>query len=420
MRNLIVTFAGPLAHGLRMAANLVILKMIAVTLGPVGMGTLGNFMSLTTMISVFSGGGIATGITKYVAEHQKSPRRLIDFIGTAFAFGFLFSAIFLVGSIVFSAQLSVFFFGNSGFIWLMPAIGLAQLICFFGAAVIAIANGQRRQDIFALITLVAYLFAIPISFVLIYAYGFDGAAIALLIVASATGIPAVYFAMRSRLTPLIRIRFNSVDTKRLSRFSIMLLASAVLFPISEIFIRTMVIEFLGEGEAGLWQAMTKLSGAYLGFFSLYLSTNYMPQLSALSDRLLISQIVGQTIIKFGALFALFGVGVFFVKDFVVTLLFSVDFLTMTPLFVWQLLGDLFRLSAYVIGFLGVAKAAFRMYIVCEVLQVFLQIIFAYLILNNGGALVDLVQSYALAYFIYFFVMIFAFYKYYRGRFDFFR
>jgi O-antigen/teichoic acid export membrane protein len=409
-----------MAHGLRMVANLVILKMIAVMLGPVGMGGLGNFMSLTTMISVFSGGGIATGITKYVAEYQKSPRRLIKFIGTAFAFGFLYSAIFFVGSIVFSAKLSVVLFGSSDFIWLMPTIGLAQLICFFGTAVIAIVNGQRRQDLFALITLVAYFLAIPISFVLIYTFELDGAAIALLVVASATGIPAVFLVMRSRLTPLIRIRFNSADTKKLSRFAIMLLASAVLFPISEIFIRTMVIELLGKNEAGLWQALSKLSGAYLGFFTLYLSVSYMPQLSALSDRSLISQAVGQMIIKIGAVFAFFGAGLFIVKDFVVTLLFSIDFLNMTPLFIWQLLGDFFRLSAYVIGFLGVAKAAFRMYIACEVLQVFLQMFFAYLTLNKGGSLVELVQSYALAYFIYFLVMLFAFFKYYRGRFDFFR
>ncbi|MDP3928878.1 MAG: oligosaccharide flippase family protein, partial [Bacteroidota bacterium] len=81
MKNLLAAFAAPLAHGLRMVANLVILKLIAITLGPIGMGTLGNFMSLTTMISVFAGAGITTGITKYVAEYKSSPKRLIRFLG---------------------------------------------------------------------------------------------------------------------------------------------------------------------------------------------------------------------------------------------------------------------------------------------------------------------------------------------------
>lgn len=418
MRGLLANFAAPLAHSLRMGANLVIVKMIAVTLGPVGMGLLGNFMSLTTIVSIFAGGGIATAITKYVAEYRLRPRRLIEFIGSAFAFGFLFSAIFFLGMLIFSRQISLALFGNESYSWLMPMIGVAQLVCFFGTAVISVANGHNRQDVFAVITLVGYLLSIPVSFALILFCGISGAAIALLVVASSAGLPAIYFLRRSRMAKFIRLRLNIDDARRLLRFSFMALVSASLFPLAEIYIRSLIIDLLGHGDAGIWQAMTRLSGAYLGLFTLYLSTSYMPKLSALSDRILISRTVILSLIKIGVLFSGFSVLLYFLKNHVVTILYSAEFLGVTGLIFWYLLGDLFRIISYVIGFLGVAKAALRLYVFCEVVQVGIVVLLFYFSLQAGGKLIDLARAYALAYFLYFVVLFFAFLQFKRGKYDF--
>lgn len=407
-----------MAHGLRMLANLVILKLIAVTLGPIGMGVLGNFMSLTTMVSVFAGGGIATGITKYVAEYKSHPRRLIEFLGSAFAFGFFFSAIFFLLALIFSKQISLALFGDEGFFWLIVTIGVAQLVCFFGTAVVSVANGLNRQDVFAIITMVGYTLAIPLSFALILVNGISGAAIALLIVASAAGVPAIYVSMRSRITRVVRLKLKRGDAHRLLRYSVMALASALVFPLVEIFIRTLIIELLGQGDAGIWQAMTRLSGAYLGLFTLYLATTYMPRLSALNERVSVSRAVNHSLVRMGVLFSVFAASMYFLRDYVVTILYSSEFLGVSGLLFWYLLGDLFRLSSYVIGFLGVAKAALRLYVVCELSQAGLLIGFSYFALCEGGKLIDVAQAYALAYFCYFVVMLFAFVQYRRGAYDF--
>lgn len=418
MRKLLATFAAPIAHGLRMSANLVVLKMVAVMLGPIGMGMLGNFMSLTTMVSVFAGGGIATGITKYVAEYKTRPQRLIKFLGSAFAFGFVFSAIFFLVVFIFSKQISLALFGDEGFFWLILAIGVAQIVCFFGTAVVSVANGLNRQDVFAIITLVGYTLAIPLSFALIFVNGISGAAIALLIVASAAGGPAIYFSMRSPIARVVRLKLYRGDAHRLLRYSVMALASALVFPLVEIYIRTLIIELLGHSDAGIWQAMTRLSGAYLGLFTLYLATTYMPRLSSICERALVSRVVIQCLVRMGFLFSVFAVSMYFLRDFVVTILYSSEFLGVAGLVFWYLIGDLFRLSSYVIGFLGVAKAALRLYVVCELFQAGLLIGFSYFTLRGGGKLIDIAQVYALTYFLYFVVMLFAFGQYKRGAYDF--
>ncbi len=370
------------------------------------------------MISVFSGGGISTGITKYVAEYKSRPKRLIGFIGSAFAFGFCFSAVFFLGTLIFSREIARMLFGDYGYSWLIVTIGIIQLVIFLGSAVISVANGLSRQDVFAKITITGYVFAIPLAFLLIYTNGISGAALALLVVASASGVPALYFVLRSPMLKLVRVKLSGSDSSRLLKFSFMALVSAVVFPFAEITIRTLIIKFLGHVDAGLWQAMTRLSGAYLGLFTLYLSTTYMPLLSSLNNRALVTKVVFGHLIKVGAIFIGFSLLVYSFKGFLVVTLYSDEFTAITEIMLWYLIGDFFRIGSYVIGFLGVAKAALRFYVFCELLQAVLLIFFSCLALYGGEKLIYVAQAYMYSYVVYFIVMLFLFNKFQRGSYDF--
>ena len=407
--------AAATAHGLRMIANLVIVKMIAVLIGPAGMGVLGHFMSLSTMVSVFAGGGIGNGITKYVAEYRTDPRRMLRFIGASAVYGLIFSALVFIASVAAAQPVSRALFGDTRYAWLLPCLGGAHLLCFIGTAVISIVNGQQRADLFAIITITGYLGSLPIAYLLIAYFGLEGAALALLFVISCTGLPALWLVARSRLTRLIRLTIDAADAMRLARFTLMLLASATLFPLAEILIRNRIIDALGQEAAGLWQAMARLSGAYLGFFTVFLATNYMPRLSALDDRRSIVQEVSRNLLIVGLVFAGFASVLYPLRELVIRLLFSAAFDGMSPLFGWQLLGDLFRLGSYVIGFLGVAKAAVKLYIAAEFVQAGLYAALSSLALAHGGDLLQVLQAYALTYFLYLCMTIVGLFIYGRDR-----
>lgn len=406
-------FAAPMAHGLRMLVNLVIVKMIAVLIGPSGMGVLGNFMSVTTMVSVFAGGGIITGISKFVAEYQHTPRRMIGFIGAAVTFGLAFSALAFLVSIVFAEPLSRALFGAAGYSWLLPCLGLASLLCFIGAGTIAIVNGQHRPDLFAAITITGYVGCIPCAYFLIYFLGLKGAALALLLSISCTAVPALWLIAKSRISRLVRLGIDFGAVTGLAKFSLMALVSAALFPAIEILIRSMIIEKLGLVDAGYWQAMTRLSGAYLGFFTLFLGTTYMPRLSAMQDKKEIFCTVRSHLLVIGAAFCGAALVIYMLRDFVILVLFSSSFKEMRVLFGWQLIGDFFRTCAYVIGFLGVAKAALKIYVAAEFIQCFLYGGLAAAILSGGGDIVNVTQMYAVAYAIYFCITLIALGIYYR-------
>jgi polysaccharide transporter, PST family len=61
-------FNSTLATVAKLGGALVAIKVIAYSLGPEGMGQIGQFMSVLAILSVLTSGGISVGVTRYVAE----------------------------------------------------------------------------------------------------------------------------------------------------------------------------------------------------------------------------------------------------------------------------------------------------------------------------------------------------------------
>lgn len=403
--------AAALAHGLRMVVNLVVIKFISVVMGPAGLGLLGNLMSATTMVMLFSGGGIINGITKYVAEYNSRPDRQRQFLQGATAYGFTASAIVLLISFIAARPIAVALFGTADMAWLIPLLGVAYLLCFIGGSIIATVNGKQQPHYFALITASGYLAVIPVAFLLIKCGGMPGAAIALVAVVVSTAIPAVIVGTRSGLMPMLRPRYHREDSKRLFRFTCITLVSATAFPLTEIFIRTHLTEHLGITSTGIWQATARLSGAILGFFTVYLATSHMPRLSAITERKAAAAAVIRALCIIGPVFACAALLIYIMRSVVIQLLFSSSFSALENIIGWQLIGDFFRVCSYVVGFLVVAKAALKVHIAAEITQCLLYLGFALSAVWMGFGLREVAKAYALTYAIYFILTLLALRRY---------
>lgn len=401
IKDLVPAMAAVSAHGLRMGVNLVIIKMIAVFVGPAGMGVLGHFMSLTTFVNVFSGGGIGSAVTKYVAEYRGRPRDMLRFIGAASVYGLLFSAVVLVVCVAAATPLSEAIFGRADYAWLIVCLGVTHLFSFIGTLVVSVVNGLRRSDLFAAITSVGYLSALPVAYVLVSRFSVTGAALALMFVSSCFAIPAFFLIKRSRLTKLVKLSIDRVTARRLANFGLMIFISAIVVPASEIVVRTLIAEKLGYAAAGYWQAITRLSVAYSGFFTMLLVTDYMPKLSAFTKRGDRVGLVKKYLGRVAAAFLIFAVILYASRGFVIRVVFSSEFDVLGDFIVYQLVGDFFRVCSYTIGFLTVAMAQTRLYVAGELIQMGLYVFVSWVVLIRGDDLAGLIQGYALTYFIYF-------------------
>ena len=392
------------AHLSRIVMGLVLIKIIAFYLGAEGMGQIGQFMSMATMVYMVAGGGITNAVIKYVAEYASSPKQLLRFLSTATTYSVVFSCALLCVGVIFSKVIAIAVFKNSGMYWIIIALAFAQLLFAFVNLVVGVSNGLMQTEVYSKIQIIGSALALPIIWVLIVQFGLAGAALSVLVVYAITCVPAFYFYVNSRFVGKVKLRkLKMFEFKRISAFTVMMLTSALTFPVVEMMIRHVLIESSGYAAAGIWQGAVKLSSAYLGFFTVFLAYYFMPTISRLDNKREIGRITIKFLISMMLLFSI-GASVFYVgRNFLIPLILADSFDALGDVIVYQLLGDLFRVSSYVIGFIAVAKAATKIYIAAELLQNGLFLLFAMLMLHLYGDIRAVMISYAATYIIYFIV-----------------
>lgn len=396
------SIATAVAQAVRMLSGLIVIKLIAVYLGPEGFGRLGHFMSLIAILGVLAGGGILNGIVKYVAEYKSMPERLYPFLSNALAYTLIFSTILFIGISISAKQLSLILFDREEFAHLIIFLGFIQyfygLLTFCNGTI----NGLRETTRFAKIIILGTLISLPASYFLIIRYGFSGAVIALAAVNAFLLFPAIMEIYKLKFFNKIKFDFNKEDTLKLSKFSVMQVFSLVTLPLAEIYIRSLIIHDAGWHEAGLWQSLMRLSSVYVGFFTTFLAAYYMPTLSSLFDKDQIFKYVAKYVVAIGGIFLIIAFMVYIFRGFVFSVIFSKEFVIPAEYVKFQLIGDFFKIMSYVIGFLVVAKAKARLYILAELAQTALYLGVATWLIK-AGEVSKVFPAYAISNFLYFFI-----------------
>lgn len=105
--------------------------------------------------------------------------------------------------------------------------------------------------------------------------------------------------------------------------------------------------------------------------------------------------------------------VWLLRDFAIWLLFLDKFVAMRDLFAWELVGAVLKVGAYVFGYWVIAKASPRFYLLTEVSQFLLLMVFSHWLIPLHGAL-GAAQAYMVAYIVYF-TLCGCVFLIYRGR-----
>lgn len=358
-----------IAVAIKMLTLLGINKILAIYVGPAGYAALGQFQNAVQMITTFASGAINSGITKYTAEYEGDEKKqhvLWKTAGTVIAIGTLTAAILVF---VFHKNLALLFLKDydlaSVFIWLSVSLIFFTANTFF----LAVLNGKKEVTRYIIANIVGSFGALILTGWLAISFGLYGALISLSLYQSASCLVTVYISAK---TPWFKwsLFFGAVDAtvfKNLLKFAAMAICSAICVPVSHILIRDKLGISFGWDAAGYWEAMWRLSSAYLLFISTTLSLYLLPKIASIEKLkdVRVEVLAGFKVIL--PFVALSGIGIYFFRDVIIQLLFTKDFIPMRELFAWQLLGDFFRTIAWVLGYILIAKAWWKTYIIFEIL-----------------------------------------------------
>lgn len=354
---------------IKMVTMFVLNKILAMYVGPSGYAVIGQFQNFIQMTTSFSGGAINTGVIKYTAEYYEAPEIQKAVWQTAGSLIFILSICFSILVILFRAPLASYIFDSkeyqSIFIW----FAIFLILFNFNALFLAILNGKKEILKLVIANISGSLFALIVTSSLAVWFGLYGALVALSIYQSIVFIITFSLCLKSSWFKVSYL-FGYIQkkiAKKLSSFIFMALVSAVCIPLSQIAIRYYLIQEYGLDYAGYWEAMIRLSTAYLMFISTTLGVYYLPRLSEIQE---VDEIKKEVYKGYKFIFplALIGGGIIYLlRDFIIQLLFTESFLPMEKLFLWQMIGDSLKIGSWILAFLMLSKAMTKLFITTEIL-----------------------------------------------------
>lgn len=165
----------------------------------------------------------------------------------------------------------------------------------------------------------------------------------------------------------------------------MALSAVVCLKLTDFYIRDFVIARFDLYQTGLWQAVVKVSENYSTVYTAVIGMLVYPRMAAMVNQEdALRKFVRNTfyLVLPGLLVAL--LVVYFLREWVLLLLFNQDFVVAEYLFDYQLLGDFFRMWSIVLTNLIVVRAHVKLYIGWQIASALLYITLVSVLIEPFG------------------------------------
>ena len=352
-----------LATAAKLLSQFVVAKIIAVFAGVATFGIFGQFLSFVNIVQLGSGGVVNGGVTKYVSQYHNNQPQLSKLIETAITFAIYASLItgFLI--VIFCVPLSYYIFQTHKYWWVVGVFGLTLFGYTLNQMFLSIFNGLNKMPIYAAITIFSAFLSVLFVGIMTYFYHAEGALLGFVLSQLCMFFVGCLYLNRLPVKiSFLKSKVDKIELKKLIAFSLMAITSAIALPLAQIFLRGYVAYFSNWEEVGYWQAVLRVSDAYLLIITMMISTYALPKYARLFDNLELKKEVFSVLIKLVPVAITFALVIYILREYVILILFSQDFLVMENLFLFQLIGDVFKVASWIIASVLLARAQINVYI----------------------------------------------------------
>ena len=405
------SFFTSIATLVKIAAAFVLNKVVAVYVGPVGIAVVGQFNNFFGIISTIGTGGINNGVIKYIAENRQSESNTKKIISTAFLFMVFCSLLAAAIIFLFAGYLSNLIFKSQEYKFVLMLVAVSLLFASLNTLLMSVLNGHKEITKYTWANIISSLLILILSVVLGVAYQLQGVLIALVVGQSVVFFITLLFVLNCSWFKINYFfeHFDKEVLRKLSKYSVMTLASASTLPVALLIIRNYIGKNLSWQDAGYWQGVYTISEVYLMFVTSSLSVYYLPRLAEITDKKeLRNEIIstGKIVLPIVTVIAAF---VYLLKEPLVLLLFTGKFSSMLPLFKFQLLGDVIKVAGFILAYQMLAKSMTIVYVITEIIFSGSFILLSFLLIPIWG-LPGVAMAFCANYTLYFLFLVIYFRK----------
>ena len=393
----------------RMLAGMISVKVIAVIIGPVGIALLGQLNNFNSILLGLANGGINSGITKYVAEYKDDVQTVKLYTSNALRIILSCTGIVALVLIFGCRWLSKLVLLSDEYYYVFIVFGFTIVLYTLNGLLLSILNGYKQFRKYVIVNICGTILGLIYSVTLVSFFGLQGALINAVTFQSVVFFITLWMCRKELWCSMFFFEEN-VDpavVKKYLGYSLMTLTTLMLLPVSQMLLRGYVISEISASEAGIWEGMNQISSMYLNVITTSFIIYYLPRLSEITNNCELRKEIFRCYKVFVPILLVICVSIFLLRHFILWLLFSPEFYPMENLFPWQLIGDFFKISSWMLAYIMVAKARTKSYIATEVFFTFAYIVLCFVFLRYNG-IVGLVQGYLCVYILYLISMIYLF------------
>ncbi len=379
-------------------------KLLAVVLGVTGLGLVSQLSNFVGLLNYFVPLGIPNGLSKVVAEEQVTENEKLRYFLESSLNMVLYPTI-LFSAIVFllSDSISIFLLESAEYSGYIRIISLAIPFIVLNSIMEGFLRGLKQIKLYVKLIIVSNIVNLLFLVPAVLLFGITGAVYGLISSYLIYVIVSFFTLKKEGLLQGIRL-FKSIDGalfKKLLKVSFALLVSGAMFQLTLLILRKMIISEFGMYYNGIFQSVIGISVNYFGFIFLSLSTYSFPTVSKLFLNEEISNELNINVRYIVSLMVPLIIVLFVFRSFVISILFTSEFLPAEELFAFQFLGDFFKALSWSIGIWMIPKMKLKEFLLLEVILNFNLIFFFWFMLAFlGNNLYFVSLSYLLAFAIH--------------------
>jgi PST family polysaccharide transporter len=332
-------------------------KVVAVLLGPAGIGLMGLYQSITKTASTLTGCGLDMSAVRQIAAAQ-GDQNILALIRRSLLWGnLLLGSLGMVLLWVFREVVAKLVFQDTLYAFEVGCLGIGVLLSLLASSQLAILQGLRRIGDVARVNVLGSLVGSVIGITIICMFGQDG--IHWFVVTSP--VASVIFALWyvSRLPKIKADQDWTLLRKQwqgMLSLGIPLMTATLLTLVTQIIARSLVMKHFGLDANGYFQAAWAISMTYIGFVLAAMATDYLPRLTAvIHDHNRAKQLVHEQTKMAILLAAPVLLAMLTLAPWVIELLYSKSFAPAAEILRWQVMGDIFKVIGFPMGFIVLAQ-----------------------------------------------------------------
>jgi len=347
--------------------GIVKVKVLAVLLGPAGVGLMGLYQNIMGMGATLAGCGIGSSGVRQLAASAGEASTLAIVRRTLWLSNLILGLAGMAVLWSLREPVALWVFGDTAHASEVGWLGLGVLLTLIAGSQTALLQGLRRIGDLARVSIISAFSGAALGILLVYWLGQAGVLWFVLTAPAVSILVAGYYAARLP-RPQTPHDWQAIGQQwqAMLKLGIPLMAAGLLTLATQLAVRSIILREHGLDASGYFQAAWAISMTYIGFVLGAMATDYYPRLTtAINDhsqaRRLVNEQAEMALLLSGPVL----LAMITLAPWVIHLLYGASFAPATEVLRWQILGDILKVASWPMGFILLAQGRGGIFIATE-------------------------------------------------------